>query len=215
LGSYSELLPICDDQEILLRTAIACATHHADPAAAPFPTKIAKVCKLAYVQYMNEGSNNFSWILNREINKLGPNYMTPQVYSRDKVHELMRGIDAYDDESYVGHYREIWKRTDEHKFCNVRLTPDYDREICILNMDGLYKNFSEIRRIYDTDPRTDFLFLSNDPNTKIEQVWETLDTLHFDRFKCYVYGDCTIDQIRRFYHVVYAGVPMEQRTVYE
>jgi O-antigen biosynthesis protein len=57
IGNYCEYLPICDDQELIMRTAVK--------------TKIARVHKLAYIQYMNDGWNNFSLIRNSEINRLG------------------------------------------------------------------------------------------------------------------------------------------------
>ena len=44
MGSYCEYLPICDDYEIILRTSIS--------------TKIAKIHKLGYIQYMNDSNNN-------------------------------------------------------------------------------------------------------------------------------------------------------------
>ena len=52
LENYSEFLPICDDYEILLRTALN--------------TKIVKIHKLGYVQFMNDGRSNFSLIRNGE-----------------------------------------------------------------------------------------------------------------------------------------------------
>ena len=48
IGNYSEFLPICDDYEILLRTACN--------------TKMAKIHKLGYIQYMNDNNNNLSKI---------------------------------------------------------------------------------------------------------------------------------------------------------
>jgi hypothetical protein len=55
LDNYCEHLHICDDYEILLRTAISgaeCLTKK--------KYKMAKIHKLGYIQYMNEGENNFS-----------------------------------------------------------------------------------------------------------------------------------------------------------
>ena len=47
LESYSEFLPICDDYEILLRT---CCSKY----------KVVKNNRAQYIQYMNDGANNFS-----------------------------------------------------------------------------------------------------------------------------------------------------------
>ena len=62
LGNYSEFLPICDDFEILLRTMCN--------------TKVAKIHKIGYIQFMNDNQNNFSLIRNGEINRLGPYWDT-------------------------------------------------------------------------------------------------------------------------------------------
>jgi len=56
MGNYSEFLPVSDDYELLLRTAVN--------------TKMVRIPKLSYVQYMNNNNNNFSLIRNSEINRL-------------------------------------------------------------------------------------------------------------------------------------------------
>ena len=86
LGNYCELLPICDDYEIILKTVMN--------------TKIAKVPKLSYIQYMNNNNNNFSLIRNKEINRIGPNYISPIYYKTFNIDEKMRELDAYEDEKY-------------------------------------------------------------------------------------------------------------------
>ena len=79
IGNYCEYLPICDDYEILLRTAIS--------------TKMAKIPKIGYVQYMNNSNNNFSLIRNGEINRIGPNYISPIYYDTYKIHEKIRNLE--------------------------------------------------------------------------------------------------------------------------
>jgi glycosyltransferase involved in cell wall biosynthesis len=83
MENFSEELPICDDYEILLRTAIN--------------TKIAKINKLGYVQYINNNENNFSLIRNREINRIGPYFISPMFYDRFKINEHMKTLDAHED----------------------------------------------------------------------------------------------------------------------
>ena len=85
LENYSEFLPICDDYEILLRTALN--------------TKITKIQKLGYIQFMNNNNNNFSLIRNSEINRLGPKYIYPQFFHKYKVHDKMKQLNAYEDEN--------------------------------------------------------------------------------------------------------------------
>lgn len=75
MGSYCEYLPICDDYEIILRTSIS--------------TKIAKIHKLGYIQYMNDSNNNFSLIRNAEINRIGPYYISPIYFKEFDINNEM------------------------------------------------------------------------------------------------------------------------------
>ena len=102
LESYSEFLPICDDYEILLRT---CCSKY----------KVAKNNKAQYIQYMNDGGNNFSNIRNSEINRLGPQYISPMFYKKYEVHDKMKALGAYEDESYIQNQSQIWKRGDKYQ----------------------------------------------------------------------------------------------------
>ena len=97
LESYSEFLPICDDYEILLRT---CCSKY----------KVVKNNKAQYIQYMNDGGNNFSNIRNAEINRLGPKYISPMFYEKYNVHNKMKECNAYEDEIYIVNHSPIWKR---------------------------------------------------------------------------------------------------------
>ena len=121
IGNYCEYLPICDDYEILLRTAIN--------------TKIAKFPKLGYIQYMNESNNNFSLIRNEEINRIGPNFISPIYYDNFKIHEKMKELNAYEDVKYLEGCEQIWRRDTEtytHKYCNLFVNNDYKRQYCII-----------------------------------------------------------------------------------
>jgi hypothetical protein len=122
LENYSEFLPICDDYEILLRT---CCSKY----------KVVKNNKAQYIQYMNDGGNNFSNIRNAEINRIGPNYIGPMFYDKCEVHSKMKELDAYEDESYIHHQSQIWKRREkyQHKKMNQHINLNYDKQYCILN----------------------------------------------------------------------------------
>jgi glycosyltransferase involved in cell wall biosynthesis len=95
IGNYSEFLPICDDLELLLRTALN--------------TKMAKVNQFAYIQYMNEGGNNFTWIRNKEICRIGP-LITDMFNKKYNLDNVMKEKDAYEDNSYKTCHSKIWKR---------------------------------------------------------------------------------------------------------
>ena len=124
LENYSEFLPICDDYEILLRTALN--------------TKIVKIHKLGYVQFMNNDNNNFSLIRNGEINRIGPQHIQPQFYKMYNVQEKMRELGAYENEKYMYKHSRIWLRSNyKHKYINKITNPDYNKQICLLGLDTL------------------------------------------------------------------------------
>jgi glycosyltransferase involved in cell wall biosynthesis len=170
-GNYSEFLPICDDYEILLRTALT--------------TKMAKICKLGYVQYMNENNNNFSLIRNKEINRIGPQFIMPIFYDKFDIHNEMKKQNAYEDEYYVSNHSKLWERNPDtytHKYANIIYNPDYDLQICIVGITSLLQNIPYIHELY-TKGRVDFIILEN--YYDIDYVASTINNLGYDKMKCY------------------------------
>lgn len=193
IGNYSEFLPVCDDYEVLLRTAV-----HKD-------CKMAKLAKLGYIQYMNNGNNNFSLIRNREINRLGPTHIMPQFFAKYNVHETMRDLDAEEDHYYIYHHSKLWERdpaTYQHKFCNKLLHIDYDVQYCILGINALNQHLEEIQELYK-DHRNDFIVLEN--SCIPEELFQTLDNDFpiFSRMKCYSMNDSSWEQLELFFHLIY------------
>ena len=188
LESYSEFLPICDDYEILLRT---CCSKY----------KVAKNNKAQYIQYMNDGGNNFSNIRNSEINRLGPKYISPMFYNKYGVHDKMKELDAYENEKYITNCSPIWKRGDEyqHKRMNKRVNLNYDKQYCIIN-DAI--NEKRLVELYK-NPRNDFLFLSN--KMTHEELYQKLESLGFDRMKCYSFIDCSYEQLVNYFKMLYVN----------
>ena len=187
MGNYSELLPICDDQEILMRTALQ--------------TKMVKIPKLAYVQYMNDGNNNFSLIRNREINRLGPQFIVPQFYNLYQVHDKMKEKGAYEDERYVHQCTQLWKRDSyEHRFCNERIQYDYDMQYCIIGINAFMHHHDEIKEAY-RNGRNDFLLL--DGTGDKEALCSFLDSLGYTRMKCYSLSDTPPHQLRNYFMQLY------------
>ena len=189
-GSYCELLPINDDQEILMRTALI--------------TKIAKFHKIGYVQYMNENNNNFSLIRNAEINRVGPRFLQPMFYNMMDIHEKMKLKDAYEDASYIQNHSKIWKRNPEtyqHNFCNNIVCVDFDKQYCVIGIDSLIKNVTRIRELMK-NPRNDFFLIDN--KASIEYIWSYLDAHSFDKaFKCYTLMDDSKDVLKAFFMMMY------------
>ena len=183
--NYSERLPICDDYEILLRTL----TKY----------KVVKNNKVQYIQYMNDNGNNFSNIRNREINRIGPQFIYPIYYEEYEVHNKMKTLNAYEDEKYIGNHSYIWKRENSyaHLKHNKTINNDYDSQYCILN-DAIHD--PELVELY-RNPRNDFIFLSN--VLSINEITSVIDEKRFDRMKCYALPDCTKDELVKLFMMLY------------
>jgi hypothetical protein len=186
IGNYSEYLPICDDQELIMRTAVK--------------TKIARVHKLAYIQYMNDGWNNFSLIRNSEINRLGPKFIVPQAYEQYKLDDRMKSLGVYESPEYGWWSRPIWKRPEFNgKFCNTVLNFDHTKQYCILGYTAMIQNIDTLREIYN-NPKNDFFVLEN--NITNEDLCGMLDGLGLSRVKCYSMKDCTWEELRRYFFLI-------------
>jgi len=206
IGNFCEYLPICDDYEIILRTALN--------------TKIAKIQKFGYIQYMNDKNNNFSFIRNSEINRIGPKYISPIYYNKFNINLQMKLIGAYEEEKYLFHdHTEIWKRDKdyEHKFCNLLVNNDYENQYCIIGLDGLLKHIDKIRELYNSTAfnstafnstafnstafKNDFIVLEN--KCSFEYLWEKLDSLGFNRMKCYSLIDEPEENLINYFKLCY------------
>lgn len=186
--NYSELLPICDDFEIMLKTF--CSDY-----------KVVKNNKAQYIQYMNDGGNNFSSIRNSEINRISRDFLHPIFYEKYNVDQKMKEKGAFESDIYRKTSSMIWKRdsTYEHKRLNSVINLDYDKQYCIVN-NKIYDE--TIKNLYK-NPRNDFIFLSNE--LSLDEVKNVLETLGYDRMKCYSRKDCTEEQLVRFFKFLYAN----------
>lgn len=195
IGNFCEYLPICDDYEIILRTALN--------------TKIAKIKKFGYIQYMNNENNNFSLIRNSEINRIGPKYISPLYYFRFNIHEQMKNIGAYEDEKYVHNdHTVLWKRDNnyQHNFCNLLVNNDFETQYCIIGLDALLKHIDIIKELYnyynkETNLLNDFIVLEN--KCSIEYLWDKLDKLGFSRMKCYTLMDESEENLIKYFKLCY------------
>jgi glycosyltransferase involved in cell wall biosynthesis len=193
MGSYCEYLPICDDYEIILRTSVS--------------TNIAKIHKLGYIQYMNESNNNFSLIRNSEINRIGPNYISPIFFHKFQIDQKMEEKNAYEDIIYKYEHSKIWERdsdTYKHKYCNLIVNNDYDTQYCIIGFDSLLLYMNKIKDLYG-NPRNDFIVLENKCTTEYLQT--RLDRYEFDRMKCYSLVDTSVEHLIQYFKLLYLSTP--------
>ena len=184
-GNYSEYLPICDDYEILLRTL----TKY----------KSMKINKLAYIQFMNDNNNNFSLIRNAEINRVGPCWLYPLYYDKYNVHQIMKGKDAYENESYLNNHSRIWKRSEDykHKYCNLLVNRSYNKQYCVLSE---YMMVSDYVKQLCLDKSNEITFLSNTLSHDTMIEFMTSNNYHnYDNIKCYYMTDCSIDELKLYY----------------
>lgn len=189
MGNYSEYLPVSDDYELLVRTAVN--------------TKIVKIHKLGYVQYMNDGGNNFSYIRNSEINRLRY-HLTSHCYENYNVTQKMKLLNGYEDETYMNNHSQIWKRSEtyEHKYCNEIVNVNYKKQYCIIGLDTLHSHLDELRILYQ-DTTNDFILLDNKYKSDSNDLCIELDKLFLDRIKCYTMNDCTDIELGNYFMLVY------------
>ena len=184
MGNYSEFLPVSDDYELLLRTAVN--------------TKMTKIHKLGYVQYMNNDNNNFSLIRNSEINRL-INPIREISFKKNNIDEYMKNNDAF--ETYET--TQIWKRKNfTHKYCNKIINLNYKNQYCIIGLENLYKNLDEIKKLY-SNLENDFILLDNIYSSDSDDLCIELDKLCLDRIKCYSMNDCSDDELVNYFMLIY------------
>lgn len=187
VGSYSEFLPICDDQEILLRTII--------------DLKILKIPKLAYTQYFNDGGSNFSLLRNKEINRIGPKYLTPQFKAKHPFEVRLKAAGAWLDVQFDRHPQPIWKLPEfTPTYVNKLFHPDYDRQIAIVGTGAFERNLEKIRELY-RNPRNDFFYIDN--SVEPEVLFAQIVAAGLERIKCYVLKGASKSQLVNYFERIY------------
>lgn len=184
IGNYSEMLPICDDYELLLRT---CTN-----------TNIAKICKLGYIQYMNDNENNFSLKRVNEINRIGPRHIMPQYYEKYDVNSIMSLKGASENVKYIDNCSEIWKRTNyKHRFVNYRFNPNYDKQVLIIDSDRI--KHIDVKQYIDDELCEVFLF---DSNNDLQNLKNVVEELKYDEVRCWSLENCTQKEIINYFNLL-------------
>jgi glycosyltransferase involved in cell wall biosynthesis len=187
IGNYSEFLPVSDDYELLLRTAVK--------------TKIVKIPKLSYIQYMNTNNNNFSLIRNSEINRLCKRHLFPMCYEKYSINDNMKNMDAFEDPNYSVKHVQLWKRENyEYKYCNKIIHPTYKKQYCIIGLENFRKNKDILKKLY-RELSNDFLLLDN--KYDINSLTRELDYNQFDNMKCYKLVNTTDEELVKYFLLLY------------
>jgi len=182
IGNYNEFLPVSDDYELLLRTAVN--------------TKMVKIHQLGYIQYMNKNENNFSLIRNSEINRLCKK-LTHHCYKSYKINEYLQEKDAFE----IHQNKPIWEIENyTPKYCNEIINLHYTKQYCIVGLETLFRNYNEIKELYK-NIANDFIILDTLP---IKIICDVLDKLDFGRMKCYALP-ATDAQLINYFKMIYAS----------
>jgi glycosyltransferase involved in cell wall biosynthesis len=185
IGNYSEFLPCCDDYELLIRTALY--------------TKMAKIHKFGYIQYMNDNNNNFSLIRNSEINRLCTDEIRPQYFDLLKIHDKMEEIGACEDYNVV--WKQMWKRENyQHKFCNKIINVNHKTQYCILGLDTFFLNEKYIVELYQ-NRENDFILLDNQKS--YFDLMNVLDEKKLENIKCYALENTSIHELINYFKLIY------------
>ena len=155
---------------------------------------------------MNDSNNNFSLIRNSEINRIGPNYISPIYYQNLQINNVMKEKDAFEDTIYINNHSKIWERdqlTYKHKYCNQIINNDYDKQFCIIGFDSLLHNVERIRELYE-NTRNDFIVLEN--KCTIEYLQQRLDNYGFERVKCYNLIGSSSEELINYFKLLYLSV---------
>ena len=133
-------------------------------------------------------------------------------YTKYAVHDKMKQLDAYEDETYITHHSSIWRRGPEyeHKKMNQRINLNYDKQYCIIN-ESIH-NVELLTRLYENG-RNDFLFLSN--QLTHQELQNILDNYGFHRMKCYSLMDCLVEELIRYFKMIYMNDNCEYEIINE
>jgi glycosyltransferase involved in cell wall biosynthesis len=186
MGNFCEYLPILDDYEILIRSAVK--------------TKMSKLHKLGYIQYMNDNNNNFSLIRNSEINRIIWS-LNNHCYQKHDIDKFMKDNNAYEDETHRSQYNKIWKRRNyEYKYCNDVVNLDYKKQYCIVGLNTFYNQIENLKTLYQ-DKTNDFILLDNKEDS--EKLCNILDEHNFSKMKCYSMTDCNEAELIQYFNLLY------------
>ena len=178
IGNYSELLPISDDYELFIRTALS-------------KTKIVKINELGYIQYMNDGNNNFSLIRNSEINRLCAEYIYPMYY--DDICKY-----GFHDDNIN---KPIWKRENYIPKYSNEIVGDvkYKKQLIYIGFETLLSHIDNKK--ININNEIDYIVLDNFISSELLISYLEYYKLS-NNFKCYSMKDCSEEELIKYFKLV-------------
>jgi len=163
-------------------------------------TKMAKICKIGYVQYMNDNNNNFSLIRNSEINRLGPEWISPRYFEKYNIDEEMKKRGAYETDKHKWFHNKIWLRKDgyEHKYDNLIINLDFKKQYLLLGLHTL--DYHRVSHLYD-NIENDFLLMAKELNH--DKIQSELEKRKFDKMKYYCLPHLSKDEQIAYFKRLY------------
>lgn len=197
IGNYSELLPIADDYELFIRTALS-------------KTKIIKINELGYIQYMNDGNNNFSLIRNSEINRLCTDYIYPMYNCQISEY-------GYNDKIYnqLPHKMPIWKIPNyKPNYSNiVKGSFKYEKQIVYIGFETFLQHITSNNFMNNLNKKNDYIILDNFINTELLINYIEYYKLS-DYFKCYSMKDCTEEELVNYFNLIIKNDEVPSTIIY-
>ena len=181
LGNYCPYLPIADDLEILLKTAMG-------------KKKIVKLNTLGYIQYMNDGGNNTSIKRLDEIIRISNQFIVPQFFNEYDILQHCKDLSAYEIET--GNL--IWKEERENKFMNEKRSDSgIETQYLFLILD-----IAKMKEICSND-KNDVIFLTYQyDNNTLSYIFDTENILKIKFFSLKGSTE-NVEDLKRFFFKLY------------
>jgi hypothetical protein len=154
---------------------------------------------------MNDNGSNFSLIRNKEINRIGPKYITPQFKAQYKLDQHIKDKNAWHDPAYEIKPVQIWLHDDTFRpnYTNELFNPDYDKQFGIITIKALLNNIDRIKLLEKTH-RNDMLLLDNSETP--ENIFALLADHNLTRIKFYILKDTPIPNLINYFERIYKSV---------
>ena len=136
VGAHRPELSVSDDFDMLIRTILC--------------TDLVKIPHMCYIQYINSGRNNYTFIRNREIQILCGQI---EQYYREKINDRLRPLVP---EISLDNYARIWTLP-EFKFAN---SVDYSKKTSHIFVDPGIDQVDEMEEILE-EPNTELVVVGS------------------------------------------------------